>query len=114
MYCFICLFHQNMGVLYLTNFTQKFRNILEMNDFGKFVENLHKMTNFEKSPKSPQIDHYFFVRIFKKKKNNSFTLRLRLRLRSARRPQGGVWSKTILWIFEFWQKKKRPENLQKV
>ena len=63
-----CLFHQNMGVLYLTNFTQKFRNILEMNDFGKFVENLHKMTNFEKSPKSPQIDHYFFVRIFKKKK----------------------------------------------
>jgi len=57
-----------MGVLYLTNFTQKFRNILEMNDFGKFVENLHKMTNFEKSPKSPQIDHYFFVRIFKKKK----------------------------------------------
>ena len=72
MYCFICLFHQNMGVLYLTNFTQKFRNILEMNDFGKFVENLHKMTNFEKSPKSPQIDHYFFVRIFKKKKNNIF------------------------------------------
>ena len=68
MYCFICLFHQNMGVLYLTNFTQKFRNILEMNDFGKFVENLHKMTNFEKSPKSPQIDHYFFFRIFKKKK----------------------------------------------
>ena len=65
-----CLFHQNMGVLYLTNFTQKFRNILEMNDFGKFVENLHKMTNFEKSPKSPQIDHYFFVRIFKKIKNN--------------------------------------------
>lgn len=63
-----CLFHQNMGVLYLTNFTQKFRNILEMNDFGKFVENLHKMTNFEKSPKSPQIDHYFFVRIFKKTK----------------------------------------------
>ena len=43
-----------------------------MNDFGKFVENLHKMTNFEKSPKSPQIHHYFFVPIFQKK-NNTLT-----------------------------------------
>ena len=59
-----------MGVLYLTNFTQKFRNTLEMNDCGKFVENLHKMTNFEKSLNLPKSTIIFLVGFSKKKNNN--------------------------------------------